>query len=276
MATSEEDSPPTAATDPVSEPAGPPPDPVRWVKRGVALVVLLIGWFFVLWTNRFHLTAPTVFVCLGYLAIVLAVYNLFHTGAEAVAEEADEPDSTWGRPVGARGELEREKKALLKAIKEAEFDREMGKLSKTDADEMIGLYRARAIEVIKELDKLEVGSVGTVREQIEREVKARLEIEARTKKPAHTAAVAATEAKGKKKSKGKAEAKADDKPANGAKTADTKADDTKTTDAKIDEAKTTDANTDAAKADAATTDDAATVAAAAHEPEPVAEREAST
>lgn len=162
-----------------------PPDPLRWVKRLVALAILLFGWWFILWTYRFHLTAPAVFVCIGFFAVEVAVYNLFRTGAQAVADE-DENDSTWGRPLGAKGELEREKKTLLKAIKEAEFDREMGKLSKIDADEMIGLYRARAIEVIKELDKLG-GTAGTVREQIEREVKARLEIEARTKKPVEKA-----------------------------------------------------------------------------------------
>ncbi|CAN5794030.1 hypothetical protein BH11MYX3_BH11MYX3_35350 [soil metagenome] len=162
-----------------------PPDPLRWVKRIAAVAILLIGWLFILWTYRFHVTAPAVFVCIGFLAIEVAVYNLFRTGAQAVAEE-DATDSTWGRPLGAKGELEREKKTLLKAIKEAEFDREMGKLSKVDADEMIGLYRARAIEVIKELDKLG-GTPGTVREQIEREVKARLEIEARTRKPVEKA-----------------------------------------------------------------------------------------
>lgn len=162
------------------------PDPYRWPKRAAWCSILVFGWMFILWTNRFHLTAPTVFVCIGFLAIELAIYNLFRTGAEVVADGED-GDSTWGRPLGAKGELEREKKTLLKAIKEAEFDREMGKLSKSDADEMIGLYRARAIEVIKELDRLGETSVGTVREQIEREVKARLEIEARTRKPVEKA-----------------------------------------------------------------------------------------
>ncbi len=76
-----------------------------------------------------------------------------------------------------RDELEREKRTLLKAIKEAEFDHGMGKLSKRDADEMIATYRARAIEVIKELERLEAGEAGTVRERIEREVKARLELD---------------------------------------------------------------------------------------------------
>nr|MBA3460700.1 hypothetical protein [Deltaproteobacteria bacterium] len=157
-----------------------PPDPWRWTKRGIALGVLVLGWLFIFWANRFHITAPTIFLCIGFLAIVLTVVSLFHTGAEMAVPDEEMDDSTWGRPLGARAELEREKKTMLKAIKEAEFDREMGKLSKVDADEMIGLYRARAIEVIKEIDKLD-GGAGTVREQIEREVKARLELEARSK-----------------------------------------------------------------------------------------------
>ena len=157
-----------------------PPDPWRWTKRGIALAILILGWLFILWANRFHITAPTIFLCIGFLAVELTVISLFRTGAEMAAPDEEIDDSTWGRPLGARAELEREKKTLLKAIKEAEFDREMGKLSKADADEMIGLYRARAIEVIKEIDKLD-GGAGTVREQIEREVKARLELEAKSK-----------------------------------------------------------------------------------------------
>ncbi len=187
------------------------PDPYRWPKRAAWCSILVFGWMFILWTNRFHLTAPTVFVCIGFLAIELAIYNLFRTGAEVVADGED-GDSTWGRPLGAKGELEREKKTLLKAIKEAEFDREMGKLSKSDADEMIGLYRARAIEVIKELDRLGETSVGTVREQIEREVKARLELEQRTKGIAEKA-VEKQDNFRKKKGKGAKGTKADAKPA---------------------------------------------------------------
>ena len=161
----------------------PNDDPMKWIRRAVYLAALVIGWLFILWQNKFFISPPAVFVCLAYLAVVSTVYALWRTGVVAVTEE-EGGDSTWGRSLGAVGELEREKKTLLKAIKEAEFDREMGKLSKSDADEMIGIYRARAIEVIRELDNLEAGAAGTVREQIEREVRARLEIESKTKKAA--------------------------------------------------------------------------------------------
>ena len=158
---------------------------VRWAAIGLALVV---GWFFILWQNNFHLTAPVVFVCLGYLAAIALIVNLWKTGAMAVAPE-QAGDEAWERPIGPREELDKEKRTLLKAIKEAEFDHEMGKLSKVDADAMIATYRARAIAVIKELDRMDPrtaptddayrGEMLTKREKIEREVKARMELAAK-------------------------------------------------------------------------------------------------
>jgi hypothetical protein len=157
---------------------------MRWLWRGVALGALVIGWLFIAWQNRFHITAPMVFVCLGYLAVIATIFNLWRTGAAAVDESEDDPDSTWAKPVGALGELEREKRTLLKAIKEAEFDHQMGKLSQRDADEMIHGYRVRAIEVIKEIDRLGLGAAGTVREQILREVRARVQLDGKSPKRA--------------------------------------------------------------------------------------------
>ncbi len=172
------------------------PDPTRWLWRGVAIVAVLVGWFFIAWQNSFHSTAPVIVVCLSYLALVGVIYNLWRTGAAAATSPEDDTvdDSTWSKPLGAIGELEREKRTLLKAIKEAEFDFEMNKLSKHDADEMIAVYRHRAIEVIKELERLQAGE-GTIREQIEREVRARLEVEVKpTKKKKAKAAAAAAPA----------------------------------------------------------------------------------
>jgi hypothetical protein len=151
-------------------------DPMRMMWRGVVAGALLLGWLFILWQNKFHLTVPVVIIGLGYLAVVATVANLWRVGASAVAPEDDSPDA-WTRPIGPRGELEKEKKTLLKAIKEAEFDLAMGKLSKADADELIRMYRARAIEVIKELDRLEAGHADSPREAIKREVHARIALE---------------------------------------------------------------------------------------------------
>lgn len=206
-------------------------DPVRWlITRGIVALFLVVGWVFIAWQNKFHVTAPVFFLCVGYLAVVMTIVNLWRTGASAMAPEAAGGEA-WARPVGERGELEREKKSLLKAIKEAEFDHQMGKLSKADADAMIQSYRARAIEVIKELERfdsvdMQVDPAGrplgqlTVRDQIAREVKARLEI--------------ASAAKSKKKKVEKAD-KPDDKKPEAAKVEQAKADEPKQPEPKAEE-----------------------------------------
>jgi hypothetical protein len=150
----------------------------RVVRLALLAVALIVGWLFILWQNRFYLTPAVVFVILGYFAVVMTIYNLWRTGVAAVAaNDEDDGDAAWGLPAGERVDLDKEKRTLLKAIKEAEFDHAMGKLSKRDVDEMIATYRARAIDVIKELERLDAGEAGTVRERIERELKARLELD---------------------------------------------------------------------------------------------------
>ena len=155
-------------------------DTMRWIRRGGGIALLLIGWGFILRANHFHIGPAVVFTCLAYFAGVAALYTLYRLGSTAVSANNEEDDAmSWVRPIGALDELEREKRALLKAIKEAEFDLAMGKLSKGDADAMITIYRTRAIDVIKEIDiqNSTSGKVGTVRERILREARARIELE---------------------------------------------------------------------------------------------------
>src|SRR3954463_9159063 len=66
-------------------------------------------------------------------------------------------------------ELEREKQAVLKAIKEIELDYQMRKIADGDYREMIDRYRTRAMRLISEI---EAGD--NSRELIERELKDRL------------------------------------------------------------------------------------------------------
>jgi len=70
----------------------------------------------------------------------------------------------------ARAALEREKTLVLRSIKELEFDRAMGKVSAKDFDEMAGRLRARAMNLMKQLD---AGGSG-YREAIEHELRERL------------------------------------------------------------------------------------------------------
>lgn len=170
-------------------------DPLRWVWWSVAAIVLVLGWLFILWQNKFYMTPPVVIVCLGYLAVVATIANMWRLGAAAVAPE-DGTVEAWSRPLGERAELEKEKKTLLKAIKEAEFDQAMGKLSKADYDGLIAMYRGRAIEVIKAIEALDAGDAANDRRTlIEREIAARIAVE-----------------KGMSKAKGKGKGKAQQKP----------------------------------------------------------------
>jgi len=99
----------------------------------------------------FRPTAGTVFLGLGWLSILATGYLLVKTvssfdlrvGADASGELSH----------GRRSELEREKKLLVKAIKEVEFDRESGKLEGGEAAEAIARYRARAVEILRLLDE---------------------------------------------------------------------------------------------------------------------------
>jgi hypothetical protein len=68
-----------------------------------------------------------------------------------------------------RAALEREKLLTLRAIKDLEFDRAMGKLSEHDWQEMSGRLRVRAVRLIRQLD-----AGGGYREQIDRDLAARL------------------------------------------------------------------------------------------------------
>ena len=218
---------------------------MRWIRRGGILALLLIGWLFILRTNHFHISPAVVFSCLAYFAGVMALYTLYRLGSTAVAANNEEDDEmSWGRPLGELEELELEKRALLKAIKESEFDLAMGKLSKADADSMIAIYRGRAIEVIKEIDVQSSlsGKVGTVRDRILREARARIEVE---EKASAAPLIAKRNKKGDKGDKQKTRS---DKLADAVSAAkSTKADDA---DVKADDVKAEDVKADDVKADA--------------------------
>ena len=104
-------------------------------------------------------------VCMAAAGIVAAM--LYATLAPLV-RRGEEPVAG---PVTAAGReaLEREKVLTLRAIKDLEFDRAMGKLSQKDFDEMSARLRQRALTLMQLLD------AGAAYEpQIQREVESRL------------------------------------------------------------------------------------------------------
>jgi hypothetical protein len=68
-----------------------------------------------------------------------------------------------------RAALEREKALMLRAIKELEFDRAMGKVSQADFDEMSARLRARASRLIVQLDH-EGGYAAVIDQEIARRI----------------------------------------------------------------------------------------------------------
>ncbi len=108
-----------------------------------------------------------VLISLAIGAAGAAAYACYRTIAPLAVKE-----SNSGRPPlsdGLRAHLEREKALTLRSIKELEFDRAMGKLSRPDFDEMARRLRARAMGIMKQLD-----DGGGYREVIERELTARV------------------------------------------------------------------------------------------------------
>ena len=123
----------------------------------------------------FHPTAGTVLLSLGWVALLGSGYLLVRA-ASAFDLRVGPAILIDGVPAVRRGELEREKKLLLKAIKECEFDRDSGKLDGGMADEAIARYRARALEILRLLDD---GAGKQYEAAIEKELAKRLDAAAK-------------------------------------------------------------------------------------------------
>ena len=148
----------------------PPSDPVKSSFR---------PWHFFLLAS---LMAATVAVLVsrqstpGHLilmSVTIVAAGLVAAGFyRALAPLAAEDVTMFSEPLSERGRAatEREKRLVMRSIKELEFDRAMGKISQKDFDEMAGRLRSRAIALMKQLDE---GGPG-YREAIERELEVRL------------------------------------------------------------------------------------------------------
>ena len=127
------------------------------------LIVTGVGLIAVRGTSPVNLA----FMALAIWSAGAAGFGLYRTVSPLLGPDAGPaPDMLGGR---TRAALEREKALALRAIKELEFDRAMGKVSEADFQEMGGRLRARAVRLIQQLDD---GGAG-YRALIEREVAAR-------------------------------------------------------------------------------------------------------
>ncbi len=110
----------------------------------VVLAILVLGF-------GARLDAPTIALAAVAAALVYALGQLY-----AMVWALSRPDrvAQVGQAAGTftQAELRDEKRRLLRAIKELEFDFGMGKLSKGDFDTVIATYRLRAIEVMRAIE----------------------------------------------------------------------------------------------------------------------------
>lgn len=114
---------------------------------GAALVVLVL----LVTVFEARLDAPTIALAGAAAALVYALGQLY---AMVWALSRADRVAQVGQAAGSftQAELRDEKRRLLRAIKELEFDFGMGKLSQIDHDTVIATYRLRAIEVMRALE----------------------------------------------------------------------------------------------------------------------------
>jgi hypothetical protein len=95
---------------------------------------------------------PTIFIVLGASALVLTLYWPWQSLRHAFAHVDDGVSVALAAGSQARTSLLAEKAALLVALKDLEAERDTGKLSETDYNELNVRYRTKARDVLKALD----------------------------------------------------------------------------------------------------------------------------
>ena len=126
------------------------PDQSRWSVSIVAFLLL-----------RGQPLAALTLVAITLVGAGLTAAAMYRTVAPLGSELPDDTSLVGGR---TRAALERDKALTLRAIKELEFDRAMGKVSDADFAEMRDRLRARAVRLMTQLD-----GAAMYRAQIERD-----------------------------------------------------------------------------------------------------------
>lgn len=148
---------------------------LQWGSRLTVPVLVLLGLPVVLSVYHWHLTTSAVFLWFAWASLVITAKLLWSAFWSVAGDSEDDSLDQAAIDQSLRGDLLREKKALLRSIKDVEFDRDMGKMSDAEAGQILRVYRARAIEIIKQLesDKLDDESLSPD-DAIERELAVRL------------------------------------------------------------------------------------------------------
>ncbi|MBI4588747.1 MAG: tetratricopeptide repeat protein [Candidatus Rokubacteria bacterium] len=110
------------------------------------------------------LSAIAAIVLIALLALALILWPLLRRGPTPSGFFADPPDRS--------DELNEEKTALYRALKELEFDYQAGHLSEDDYAALRSRYESRAAQILKELDALEAARPKAERRPPKREATA--------------------------------------------------------------------------------------------------------
>lgn len=103
-----------------------------------------------------------VIILMVVAALIVAVWPLLRPLPAAISSEG---------PSGEKlSSLLETKESLYEAIKELEFDRQAGKLSEEDFKALSGLYRERALAVLRQIDEAEKLDVGDEPSSLELEL----------------------------------------------------------------------------------------------------------
>ena len=137
-----------------SAPASPDPRRSLLLFIGISLlaaVAVLVGLRLTVGVNldapTLALTAACVVMIWGLRAMWGVVVALARPTVDTLIVEAE-----LGAELSTAAELREEKRRVLRAIKELEFDHDMGKLSDEDFRAIGDRYKLRAIEVMRQLD----------------------------------------------------------------------------------------------------------------------------
>jgi len=131
------------------------------------LVVSMIAASVAVWNSPDTRPATLVMVSFTAFAVCGVGVAAFLTLAPFAEEQQADPEAQ-ALSQRARQALEREKALVLRAIKDLEFDRAMGKIADADFADMVGRLRARAAGVLQQLD----ADSGGYRAAIERDLRA--------------------------------------------------------------------------------------------------------
>jgi hypothetical protein len=129
------------------------PQKLRWIT--IALPLLLTAIAAILQLRAGVSASGLALAMLAGLALGLLLDLLFKSLLTMLGQLAPRDE----RPTAARlAQLERDKRIVLRSLKDIEFDKSLGRVDEQTAKQISEPLRARAMRILRELDELRVGS----------------------------------------------------------------------------------------------------------------------